>query len=57
MLTDNESGMDLEEAHFYHTIHEFVVLADKYSLEYLMKKHGGLERVIDDWAFDRFLAD
>lgn len=56
-MDENTSGADLEEAHFYHTINEFVSLADKYSLEYLMKKHGGLERVIDDWAFDRFLAD
>ena len=37
-MTDNESGMDLEEAHFYHTIKEFSALVEKYGWDYIEKK-------------------
>ena len=37
-MEDNLSGMDLEEAHFYHTLKEFSALVDKYGWDYIEKK-------------------
>ena len=48
-MTDNESGMDLEEAHFYHIILEFEEIWCKYGADFVLKRHPRLlETVFPD---------